>query len=106
MEVLYCFGGRAARRVGVQVNSLRMAAPPPKTFPGHKNWKIGGIIKCCKLYISLNKYIVVAVVVVVWGGRRFSSAFRAGAPSPLAYLALARPFFLAPTTSKRLLSRL
>ena len=65
MGVLYCFGGRAARRVGVQVNSLRMAAPPPKTFPGHKNWKIGGIIKCCKLYISLNKYIVVVVVVVV-----------------------------------------
>ena len=99
MGVLYCFGGRAARRVGIQVNSLHMAAPPPKKFPGHKNWKIGGIIKCCKLYISLNKYIV--VVVVVWGGRRFSSAFRAGAPSPLA-----RPFFLAPTTSKRLLSRL
>ena len=33
-------------------------------------------------------------------------AFRAGAPSPLACLPLARPFFLAPTTSKRLLPRL
>ena len=40
------------------------------------------------------------------GGKRFSGAFRAGAPSPLACLLLARPFFLVPTTSKRLLRRL
>ena len=40
------------------------------------------------------------------GGKRFSGAFRAGAPSPLACLPLARPFSLSPTTSKRLLHRL
>ena len=40
------------------------------------------------------------------GGKRFSGAFRAGAPSPLACLPLARPFSLSPTTSKRLLRRL
>ena len=40
------------------------------------------------------------------GGKRFSGAFRAGTPSPLACLLLARPFFLEPTTSKRLLRRL
>ena len=34
------------------------------------------------------------------------NAFRAGAPSLLACLLLARPFFLVPTTSKRLLRRL
>ena len=46
MEVLYCFGGGAARRVGIQVNlkildspsrrrrSLRMSAPPPKSSSG------------------------------------------------------------------------
>ena len=43
--VLSCFGGGAVRRVGIQVNlkdfpsrprrSLRMAAAPPKEFPGH-----------------------------------------------------------------------
>ena len=37
---------------------------------------------------------------------RFSWAFRAGAPSPLACLPLTRLFFLAPTTSKHLLRRL
>ena len=36
----------------------------------------------------------------------FSSAFRAGAPSPLACLLLARAVFLVPTTSKRQLRRL
>ena len=40
------------------------------------------------------------------GGKRFSGAFRAGASSPLACLLLARPFFLVPTTCKRLLRRL
>ena len=40
------------------------------------------------------------------GGKRFSGAFRAGTPSPFACLLLARPFFLVPTTSKRLLRRL
>ena len=40
------------------------------------------------------------------GGKRFSGAFRAGATSPLACLLLARPFFLVPSTSKRLLRRL
>ena len=40
------------------------------------------------------------------GGKRFSGAFRAGAPSPPAFLLLERPFFLVPTTSKRLLRRL
>ena len=40
------------------------------------------------------------------GGKRFSGAFRAGAPSPLACLLLACPFFLVPTTSKRLWRRL
>ena len=40
------------------------------------------------------------------GGKRFSGAFRAGATSPLACLLLSRPFFLVPTTSKRLLRRL
>ena len=39
-------------------------------------------------------------------GKRFSGAFRAGAPTPFACLLLARPFFLVPTTSKRLLRRL
>ena len=38
--------------------------------------------------------------------RRPSELIRVGAPSPLACFPLARPFFLAPTTSKRLLSRL
>ena len=43
-----------------------------------------------------------------WRGglKRFSGAFRAGAPSPLPCLLLAHPFFLVPTTSKRLLRRL
>ena len=36
----------------------------------------------------------------------FSWILRAGAPSPLSYLPLALPFFLVPTTSKRLLRRL
>ena len=40
------------------------------------------------------------------GGKRFSGAFRAGVPSPLACLLLARTFFLLPTTSKRLLRRI
>ena len=40
------------------------------------------------------------------GGKRFSGALRAGATSPLACLPLPRPFFLVPTTSKRLLRRL
>ena len=40
------------------------------------------------------------------GGKRFSGAFRADAPSSLACLLLARKFFLAPTTTKRLLRRL
>ena len=40
------------------------------------------------------------------GGKRFSGAFRAGAPSPLACLLLAGPCFLVPTNSKRLLRRL
>ena len=40
------------------------------------------------------------------GDKRFSGAFRASAPSPLACLLLARPFFLVPTTSKPLLRRL
>ena len=39
-------------------------------------------------------------------GKRFSVAFRAGAPSPIACLLLVRPFFLVPTTFKRLLRRL
>ena len=38
--------------------------------------------------------------------KRFSGAFRAGAPSPLACLPRARPFSLSPDTSKRLLRRL
>ena len=38
--------------------------------------------------------------------KRFSGAFRAGALSPIACLLLVRPFFLVPTTSKRLLRRL
>ena len=38
--------------------------------------------------------------------KRFSGAFRAGAPSPLACLPRARPFSLSPATSKRLLCRL
>ena len=38
--------------------------------------------------------------------KRFSGAFRAGAPSPLACLPRARPFSLSPATSKRLLRRL
>ena len=38
--------------------------------------------------------------------KRFSGAFRAGAPSPLACLPLARPFSLSFTTSTRLLRRL
>ena len=45
MEVLYCFGGGAATRVGIHVNfgvplaasSPRVAAPPPKKYPGQKN---------------------------------------------------------------------
>ena len=40
-------------------------------------------------------------VIRLGGGKRFSWAFRAGTPSPLACLILARPFFLVPTTSKR-----
>ena len=38
--------------------------------------------------------------------KRFSGAFRAGAPSPLACLPRARPFSLSSATSKRLLRRL
>ena len=38
--------------------------------------------------------------------KRFSGAFSAGAPSPLACLPRARPFSLSPATSKRLLRRL
>ena len=38
--------------------------------------------------------------------KRFSGAFRAGAPSPLACIPRARPLSLSPTTSKRLLHRL
>ena len=38
--------------------------------------------------------------------QRFSGAFRAGAPSPLACLPSARPFSLSFTTSKCLLRRL
>ena len=40
------------------------------------------------------------------GWEMIFGAFRAGAPSPLTCLPHARPFFLAPTTSKRLLRRL
>ena len=39
-------------------------------------------------------------------GARERHARGEGAPSPLACLLLARPFFLVPTTSKRLLRRL
>ena len=38
---------------------------------------------------------------ISWGRKRFSWAFRAGAPSPLACLPCARPFSLSPITSKR-----
>ena len=38
--------------------------------------------------------------------KRFSGAFRAGAPSPLVCLPRACPFSLSPTTSKRLLRKL
>ena len=44
--------------------------------------------------------------VIGGGGKRFSGAFCAGAPSPLACLLLARPFFVVSTTSKSLLRRL
>ena len=37
MGVLYCFGGGAARRVGIQVNLKSLAAPPLKNFPNNKN---------------------------------------------------------------------
>ena len=35
--MLYCFGGAAARRVGIQVNLKSLPRSFAKKFPGHKN---------------------------------------------------------------------
>ena len=37
MGLLYCFGGGAARRVGIQVNLKFLPRGFAKKFPGHKN---------------------------------------------------------------------
>ena len=69
VEVLYCFGGGAARRVGIQVNyreregrdfpsllrrSLRIAVSPPKKFAGNKNTaSYAGYFVCTFLFLIM-----------------------------------------------------
>ena len=72
------------------------------------NALFGGTLCLSEVSRFLSKLLtdhVTAARLLGWGEKRFSGAFRAGAPSPLARLLLARPFFLVPTTSKRLLRR-
>ena len=78
--LLYCFGGGAARRVGIQVNLKSLPRGFAKKFPGHKN-PANYAGKCYPHYPNVHlKLPVIKLVFFVdyWGKPNTYALFFAG----------------------------